>query len=292
MLTGRGDGAKRPALKFARRDKDSHPAVHSGFMATCRIALANLQIPSSPDESVTLAARAVAEAGAGRAQVICFPECYVPGYRAGTNAAAPLESWLEGAWATIGRAAASAGIVVALGTERAVGDARRITVLVIGEDGEPIGFQDKVQLDPSEDDLFEPGAGRPVFHAGPLTFGVAICHEGWRYPETVRSAARLGAQLVFHPHFHVAEPGGYRPESFGDPRNTFHESAVRCRAAENTCYVASVNCASDGSPTTSAVANPDGSLLCHQPYGEAGVLFAELDLSAATGLLARRFREA
>jgi hypothetical protein len=26
-------------------------------------------------------------------------------------------------------------------------------------------------------------------------FGVAICHEGWRYPETVRWAARRGAQV-------------------------------------------------------------------------------------------------
>ena len=52
---------------------------------------------------------------------------------------------------------------------------------------------------------------------GPLTFGVAICHEGWRYPETVRWAARRGAHVVFHPHFHQAEPGGYRPTTFADP---------------------------------------------------------------------------
>ena len=31
---------------------------------------------------------------------------------------------------------------------------------------------------------------------GALTFGVAICHEGWRYPETVRWAARRGAHVV------------------------------------------------------------------------------------------------
>ena len=28
-------------------------------------------------------------------------------------------------------------------------------------------------------------SGRRVFQAGPLTFGISICHEGWRYPETV-----------------------------------------------------------------------------------------------------------
>jgi len=73
---------------------------------------------------------------------------------------------------------------------------------------------------------------------------VVICHEGWRYPETVRWAARRGAQVVFHPHFHKRQPGDYQPSSFGDPANSFHEKAALCRAAENTCYFATVNCAS------------------------------------------------
>ena len=125
--------------------------------------------------------------------------------------------------------------------------------------------------------------------AGPLTFGVAICHEGWRYPETVRWAARRGAQIVFHPHFHEAE-GGFVPTTFADPRNTFHEKAILCRAAENTCYVATVNCASAGSPTTSAVARPDGTVLTWQPYGVDGLLIADIHLDAATRLLASRCR--
>jgi predicted amidohydrolase len=119
---------------------------------------------------------------------------------------------------------------------------------------------------------------------------VAICHEGWRYPETVRWAARRGAQVVFHPHFHEAEPGAYRPTTFAEAANTFHEKAVLGRAAENTVYFASVNYASPGSPTTSAVARPDGTLQCYQPYGVEGLLLADVDLDAATGLLASRYK--
>ena len=63
-----------------------------------------------------------------------------------------------------------------------------------------------------------------------------------------------------------------------------------CRAAENTCYFASVNCASAGSPTTSAVARPDGTLLSCQPYGKEGLLVADIDLAAATGFLAARYQ--
>ena len=101
---------------------------------------------------------------------------------------------------------------------------------------------------------------------------------------------RNGAQIVFHPHFHEAEPGSYRPVRFADPLNTFHEKAVLCRAAENTCYVATVNVAGPGSPTTSAFVRPDGTLLAYQPYGQEGLLVADLDLSCATGLLASRLK--
>jgi len=136
--------------------------------------------------------------------------------------------------------------------------------------------------------VYSAGNSRRVFEAGDLTFGVVICHEGWRYPETVRWAVRHGAQVVFHPHFHEAEPGNYRPTTFADPANTFHEKAMLCRAAENTAYFASVNYASEGSPTTSAIVNPDGTLLTFQPYGHEGVLVADVDLDAATRLLAQR----
>ncbi|HEY3840070.1 MAG TPA: carbon-nitrogen hydrolase family protein [Bryobacteraceae bacterium] len=260
-------------------------------MDSFRIALANLRFPGSAEESVRLAEEAISEAGAAGAGILSFPECYVPGYRApGKDMPPPNGEFLERAWTTIATAAARARLAVVLGTERMTDHGLLITALVIDRDGAIEGFQDKVQLDPSEEGTYAFGSGRRVFQTGPLTFGVAICHEGWRYPETVRWAARHGAQVVFHPHFHEAEPGGYVPTTFGDPANTFHEKAVLCRAAENTCYFATVNVASSGSPTTSAVARPDGRLLCYQPYGQEGLLLADIDLSEATGLLAARYR--
>jgi predicted amidohydrolase len=258
-------------------------------MSTFRIALANLQYPATPEESVALAEQAIAQASTEGAGLICFPECFVPGYRGmGKVVPPPDPVFLERAWSGIASAAARANLAVILGTERVIDGAPRITALVVNRDGAVAGFQDKVQLDPSEDGTYSAGTERRVFQTGALTFGIAICHEGWRYPETVRWAARRGAQIVFHPHLHEAEPGSYRPSSFADPANSFHEKAALCRAAENTCFFATVNCASDGSATTSAVVRPDGTLLSYQPYGKRGLLIADVDITEATGLLAAR----
>src|ERR1700676_4882413 len=254
-----------------------------------RIALANIRFPATPEESVTLADQAIAQAPVERAGLICFPECFVPGYRGiGKSVPPPDIAFLERAWSGIAAAAAKANLAVVLGTERVVDGAVLATALVINRDGTIAGFQDKVQLDPSDETIYSPGTGRPIFKTGPLTFGIAICHEGWRYPETVRWAVRQGAHIVFHPHFHEAEPGGYVPSSFADPANSFHEKEALCRAAENTCYFATVNFASAGSPTSSAVVRPDGTLLAYQPYGKEGLLIADIDITAATGLLAAR----
>lgn len=265
-------------------------------MSTFRIALANIRFPSTPEESVTSAQQAIVDAAAAGAKVICFPECFVPGYRGmGKMPPPPDAAFLERAWSAIAAVSAKGNIAVILGTERIVNGGLRITALVTLPNGTVAGFrdaafQDKVQLDPSEEPIYSPGSARQIFEFGPLKFGISICHEGWRYPETVRWAARRGAQVIFHPHFHQAEPGSYRPTLFADPANTFHEKAALCRAAENTCYFATVNYASAGSPTTSAVIRPDGTLLSYQPYGKEGLLIAALELSAATGLLAMRHK--
>jgi predicted amidohydrolase len=254
-----------------------------------RIALANIRFPANPRESITLAEQAIDSASEKGARIVCFPECFVPGYRGiGKAVPAPDSEFLDRAWSAIAQAAAKADITVVLGTERLVSGGLIATALVVDQDGSIAGFQDKVQIDPSEESTYTRGSSRRVFQAGPVTFGIAICHEGWRYPETVRWAARSGAQIVFHPHFHEAEPGSYRPAVFADPANTFHEKAALCRAAENTCFFATVNYASPGSPTTSAIVRPDGTLLCYQPYGEEGLLVADIDIATATRLLALR----
>ena len=63
----------------------------------------------------------------------------------------PDPAFLERAWSAIAAAAAKADLAVVLGTERVVDGALLATALVINRDGTIAGFQDKVQIDPSEE---------------------------------------------------------------------------------------------------------------------------------------------
>src|SRR5512143_3247449 len=105
-------------------------------MGLFRIALANIQFPPTPDESVTLAEQARAQASAEGAGIVCFPECYVPGYRLmGRRVPPPDAAFLERAWARIAAVAVKADIAVILGTERVTEAGLMISALVINRDG-------------------------------------------------------------------------------------------------------------------------------------------------------------
>src|SRR6266404_9408168 len=124
-------------------------------MSMVRIALANIRAPATPDESVRLATSAVADASHRGASVICFPECFVPGYRwPGTTAPSPDLAFLERAWADVADAARVAHITVILGTERVTNRGLQITACMINPDGTVAGWQDKGQIDPLTEGQF------------------------------------------------------------------------------------------------------------------------------------------
>src|SRR5258708_25655263 len=110
-----------------------------------QIALANIRFPATPEESITLATQAIDRAAIQGARIICFPECFLPGYRGlGKTVPPPDPEFLKRAWDVVAAAAAKANITVILGTERFVDGALVATALVINSDGSTAGFQDQV----------------------------------------------------------------------------------------------------------------------------------------------------
>ena len=233
---------------------------------------------------------ALSDAAARGAEIVCFPEAYLPGLRGLDIEVAPFDAGLqETALRTVAGQARAHGVAAVLGMEWIAGTGRQIVAVVIDARGEVVGRQTKNQLAPSEDSLYVPGGSRRLFEIGGLRFGVVICHEGFRYPETVRWAAVRGAQLVFHPHCTGSDVGGARISEWCAPGSPYYEKAMVCRSVENEIYFASVNYAFRYPDSATCVIDPAGACMAHLPYGEEGVLVQEIDLDAATGLLARRF---
>ena len=153
-----------------------------------------------------------------------------------------------------------------------------------------MGHHAKTQLDPSEDEWWSPGTKRQIFDINSLKFGITICHEGFRYPESVRWAARNGAQIVFHPHCAGSNISGKTPSEWGAKDSPYYEKAIMLRAMENTIFFASSNYAFTYPESASSLIGPDGRCIAHGVYGEPGVFVADIDLGEATGLLAKRFK--
>jgi predicted amidohydrolase len=118
---------------------------------------------------------------------------------------------------------------------------------------------------------------------------VAICHEAWRYPETVRWAAVRGAKIVFHPQLTGSDQHGVRLTQWGQPSAPYYEKAMMCRGLENTIYFASVNYALRFQESATSLITPLGQCQAYLPYGREGVLVQTIKLEEATGLLATRY---
>jgi len=264
----------------------SRAGVSSRFV----LALAAPRVATSLDDGIARIAALMADAAGRGAQIVCFPEAYLPGLRGQDFAVLPFgHAEQERVLREVGAAARKHAIAAILGMERLVDEGRQIAAWVFDAQGELQGLQTKNQIAPSEDAFYVPGTQRQVFEVAGLRFGIAICHEGWRYPETVRWAALRGAQVVFHPHHTGSDRAGPSLSEWGSPSAPYYERAMMMRSIENTVYFASVNYALRYQESATCVIAPSGECQAFLPYGVEGVLVAEIDLSAATGQIAHRY---
>ena len=258
-------------------------------MSVIRIAVASTPLTATLDEAVPAAVAAIEAAGRLGAAIVCLPETGLPGHR---DQARPVpdvtRAALDDALATVAAAARDAGVATIVGAERPTPAGRAIVSVVFDAEGRRIGEQAKTQIDPGEERWYVPDRGRRVFTIGDLTFGIAICHEAFRYPEIARSLALAGAQVVFVPHF-VTTDDGSLPDRWCDAANPYNEKAVMCRALENGVFVAAANAAGPDQGSITGIIDPDGSLVASLAYGEVGVVAADIELDRADRRLALRW---
>jgi predicted amidohydrolase len=258
-------------------------------MSTVRIAVASTPLTATLEEAVPAAVAALEEAGRLGVRIVCLPETGLPGHRVqGRPVPEVPQAALDAALREVAEAARRAGVVTIVGTERRTAAGREIVSIVLGADGGSLGEQAKTQIDPTEEAHYVPGSGRRVFAAAGVTFGIAICHEAFRYPEIARALALDGAQVIFVPHF-VTTDDGSLPVRWCDASNPYHEKALLCRALENTVFVAASNVAARDQGSVTGIIGPDGTLVASLDYGAVGVVAADIDLDRADRRLALRW---
>ena len=256
-----------------------------------KIALASPTFSHSIDECLSQLEKLVKNAAQKQAEIICFPETYIPGYP--TTEFKTEKSIPENMQYALQQTCVIAkenSIAIILPIDWFVDEGKLNVAFVIDKNGAVLGYQSKNQLDPTEDSIWIAGTERKIFEVNGLKFGITICHEGFRYPESVRWAARNDAAIVFHPHFAGSDVNGVELNEWGNKNNPYYEKAMMMRAMENTIYFASVNYATKFQESATSLIAPDGECIAHQKYGEAGIIVADIDATIATGLLAKRFK--
>ncbi len=254
------------------------------------IALASPAVASSLDEGLDKIKRLLSEASAQGAEIVCFPEAYLPGLRGQDFSVWPFDqAQQDRALQAVAQWAQAYALATILGMERLTEAGRQIAAFVIDAQGTLQGYQTKNQLDPTEEQFYVPGKTRRLFEVNGIRFGVAICHEGWRYPETVRWAAVRGAKIVFHPQHTGNERDGIRLTEWGAAGAPYYEKAMMMRSLENTIYFASVNYALRFQESATSLIDPSGQCQAYLPYGQEGVLVQVISVEKATGLLAGRY---
>lgn len=257
------------------------------------IALASPRVAASLDDGLERVRRLLAEASAQGAEIACFPEAYLPGLRGQDFDVWPFDqAEHDRALETVTQWARAYAVATILGMERLTAQGRQIAAYVIDARGQLLGCQTKNQLDPTEDRFYVPGNTRQLFEVNGVKFGVAICHEGWRYPETVRWAAVRGARIVFHPQLTGTHHEGVRLTQWGAADAPYYEKAMMMRSIENAIYFASVNYALPFPESATSLIAPSGECQAYLPYGHEGVLVQPIDVERATGLLATRYAPA
>ena len=235
---------------------------------------------------------AVEEAAKKGAQFVCLPEMFNTGYFSHTGHVDPkywdLAETLQDSWTLkqVGSMTRKYRLhVVAPIVEKAAHGICHNTAVVIGPDGNVIGYYRKVHIPWSftgwEKFYFRPGYALPVFTTGHVKLGIQICYDR-DFPEGFRSLALNGAELIFVPT--------------GAPRNLVEmwRMVCRIRAYENGVFVFGVGLTGKVDQEhhefagNSILVGPRGEVIAALEFEES-VLLAEIDLEKIEEARRQRF---
>ncbi len=182
--------------------------------ADLKVGVIQMAMTDDVDRNVDVAERLVREAADQGARIVLIPELFEGPYFCKDQLPEHLDRARPLAGhPTIERLAALAAelaVVLPLSVYERAGQALFNTVVIVDADGATLGSYRKSHIPDgpgyTEKYYFSPGdTGFRVWHTAYATIGVGICWDQW-FPESARSMALLGAELLFYPTAIGSEP--------------------------------------------------------------------------------------
>ena len=241
-----------------------------------KLALAQMRMSENMEANLHRTLRLIREAEERDADLICFPEIqltpFFPQY-AGRDAAAYVLSEDDAAVKAVCDACRQAGIWAAPNFYLTYNGKNYDTSLLIDRSGQIAGRQKMVHIAQCpcfyEQDYYTPAEeGFRVFETELGRIGIVVCFDR-HYPESIRSEALTGADLILVPTANTRD----------EPSELF-QWEMRVQAFQNSVFVAMCNRVGQEDAMLfsgeSLVAGPDGELLASAGAGEE-LLLCELE---------------
>ena len=243
-----------------------------------RIALVQQHATDDRNDNLQRGLRALEEAAAGGAELVCFAELafepFYPQKPAEGDPRALAQKVPGPVTEAFAKRAAARGVVVVLNLYERDGNDCFDSSPVIDADGSLLGCARKVHITDytcfHERGYYAPGdTGAPVFDTRVGTVGVSICYDR-HFPEYMRALAVAGAELVVVPQAGAVDEW---PEGL-------YEAELRVAAFQNGYFTALCNrvgaeeCLDFAGE--SFVCGPDGGVLASAPHSDAHILLADI----------------
>lgn len=232
-------------------------------------------VPADVDTGIARLENAAIDAASHGSSLLVTPECGITGYDMSEDNARRTAFTADGPISQrIADIAQRHSIAILFGFMEEKGEERFNSIQLVGEDGNTLLHYRKTHLWGELDrQLFSAGdALAPVIDFKGWRIGALICYDV-EFPETVRSLALAGAQLLLV------------PTALMHPFSFVADVMVRVRAAENQVYLAYANLVGPERNTVyagcSTIAGPQGDVLAKAPPDNAALLHTTL---AATSL--------
>lgn len=232
--------------------------------------LQHLPEPADIDAGLNRLEHAAKEAASQGSSLLITPECGMTGYDISEEHARRAEFTADGPTSRrIADIAQRHSIAILFGYMEKSGENRFNSIQLVDENGDTLLHYRKTHLWGDLDrQLFSAGdALAPVINFKGWRIGTLICYDV-EFPETVRSLALGGAQLVLV------------PTALMHPYRFVADTMVRVRAAENQVYLAYANLVGAERNTVyegcSTIVGPQGDELARAPSDKAALLHTTL----------------